>query len=246
MKHILITGASSGLGAALALHYAAHNVLLSLCARHEKRLDDIAQQCRDFGAQVDTIIIDVTDKQAMEKWITNRDHQRPIDLLIANAGISGTSSDLKSAEDVFAVNIGGVVNSVHPILPKMIARNRGQIALMASLAGYRGLPSAPAYSASKCFVKAYGEALRGCHARDQVNINVICPGFVRSRITDQNNFSMPGFMEADIAAAHIAKGLEKNKPVIAFPWFMVFGVWILSLLPGRVFQLLAKRLPAKA
>jgi len=241
MKHILITGASSGIGKALALYYAQEKCLLSICGRDKERLYQVANLCTNLKAEINEKIIDVADKTAMQIWISECDDYEPIDLIIANAGISGESNpDL-----IFDVNMNGVINTIHPILPKMIERKNGQIALISSLAGYRGLPSAPAYSASKNFVKAYGEALRGKHNGDNVKINVICPGFVRSSITDQNTFPMPGFMEGANAAKIIAIGLEKNRAVIAFPWFLVFGSWFLSLLPACIFQWIATKLPSK-
>lgn len=127
----------------------------------------------------------------------------------------------------------------------MVARHFGQIALMSSLAGFRGWPGAPSYSASKGAVRFYGEALRGAVAHTGVKINVICPGFVRSRMTDQNDFPMPFFMEADKAACIIAKGLARNRGRIAFPWQMHFMSWFISILPDALAQKILKRFPEK-
>lgn len=245
MKHVLITGASSGIGKALAIYYADKNVRLTFSGRDEKRLNDVADQCRENGADVDVKVIDVADKDAIEKWILDIDDIVPIDLVIANAGVSGTDDSFESAEYIFDINMNGVVNTIHPILPRMESRGHGQIALISSLAGYCGLASAPAYSASKNFVRAYGDALRGKLATTGVKINVVCPGFVRSRITDQNNFKMPGFMEADQAAKIIANGLDRNRGRIAFPWFMVWGSKFLSMLPYWIFERLVRKLPKK-
>ncbi len=246
MKHILITGASSGIGEALAQYFATPNTRLSICGRDETRLNDIAKRCEGLGAKIHAKIIDVSNKQDMHQWINACDDDAPIDLIIANAGISGVDDSLESAEKIFDINMNGVVNTIHPIIPKMIERTCGQIVLISSLAGYKGLSSAPAYSASKCFVKAYGEALRGRLAPSGVKVHVVCPGFVRSRITDENDFPMPGFMEANKAVKIIALGLSKNKPIIAFPWFMRFGVWFLSALPVILSEWLVNRLPRKS
>jgi len=113
----------------------------------------------------------------------------------------------------------------------MKQRGRGQIAIVSSLAGFRGMPSAPAYSASKAAVKVYGEALRGELHEDGIGVTVVCPGFVKSRITDRNEFHMPFLMEADDAARIILRGLERNRARICFPWPMHAAAWLLGALP---------------
>ena len=120
------------------------------------------------------------------------------------------------------------------------------IAIVSSIAGYHGLPTCPAYSAGKACVKAWGEALRVRLKKENINVSVICPGFVRSRITDQNTCPMPFFMEADKAAKIIADGLAKNKGLIAFPWQLRFVTWLISILPNKISDLIYGRLPDKA
>lgn len=249
MKHIVITGASSGIGKALALEYAAPDIRLALSGRNVDRLKATAEQCRKLGAQVDENAIDVMDRNAMTQWLIDLDTDQNIDLIIANAGITGGSNPSSDWEeitrDIFAVNLAGTLNTILPIIPRMIKRGQGQIALMSSLAGFRGLANAPAYSASKVAVKAYGEALRMRYADEGLKVNVICPGFVNSRITDSNDFKMPMIMKSDKAARLIKKGLRKNKPTIAFPWPMAFGARLLGVLPLWIVDIITRKMAKK-
>ena len=248
-QHILITGASSGIGEALALYYAEKNVTLFLCAQNIERLKSVARRCREKRAEVFAEKIDVTDAAAMENWISRCDQIAELDLVIANAGISAgpgiTGESSETTRKIFAVNVGGVLNTVLPALEKMSPRRRGQIAMLSSLAGYRGLPSAPAYSGSKNAVRAWGEALRGYMKPYGIEVNVICPGFVVSRITAKNKFPMPFLMPADKAATIIAQKLRKNKGRITFPPALAFSAWLMSCLPAPVAEFILTKLPKK-
>lgn len=183
-RHILITGASSGIGAALARHYAGPETRLELGGRDLKRLEEVATACRVDGAAVVPKAVAVTDRSAMREWILATDADAPLDLVIANAGIGvdegfGRGSEAL-ARPVFEVNLDGVLNTVYPAMERMVERGRGQIAFMSSLAGYRGFPDAPAYSASKAAVKALAEAWRLALAPRGIRISVICPGFIET------------------------------------------------------------------
>ncbi|MCB1556236.1 MAG: SDR family NAD(P)-dependent oxidoreductase [Alphaproteobacteria bacterium] len=248
---ILITGASSGIGAALACHYAAPGVTLFLGGRDLKRLEMTADTCREKGATVYQEIVDVTDQDAMACWITQSDETRPLDLMIANAGISGGAGGTKAVEDpeqarrIFDVNLTGILNTIDPVLPRMLARGAGQIALMSSVAGFSGWPQAVAYSASKGAVRLYGEGLRGALASRGVRVNVICPGFVETPMTDVNPFVMPFLMPPDIAARIIARGLARNRGRIGFPWPTYLCAGLLGMLPLSGTLALQTRLPRK-
>jgi short-subunit dehydrogenase len=249
--HIVITGASSGIGAALARLYARPGVMLSLTGRNGERLSEVAQKCRALGAEVSEEAVDVTDAAGMEAFLKRADAQKEIDLIIANAGIGAGTGKKKTGEnpaqveEVFRVNWQGVLNTIHPLLPAMTARGRGQIALMSSLAGFRGWPGAPSYCASKAAVKVYGEGLRGALAGSGVKVNVICPGFVESRMTDENDFPMPFIMPVERAAIIIANGLSRDRGRICFPWHAHAIVWLLNLLPDVLAQQLLRPLPTK-
>lgn len=247
--HIIITGASSGIGEALALAYAGPGVRLGVTGRDAGRLAAVAAACRQRGAEVTTAALDVSDRAAMAAWLAARDDAAPVDLLIANAGISAGTGDGMEGEEqarrIFAVNVDGVLNSVHPLIPRMTARGRGQLALVASVASFRGFPSAPAYCASKAAVRVYGESLRGGLASAGVRVNVICPGFVRSRMTAVNRFPMPFLMDADRAAALIRRGLARDRGRIAFPWPTYAVAWLLAALPPALTDRLLRAAPRK-
>lgn len=232
---IVITGASSGIGEALAIAYADKGVVLHLTGRDGDRLARVAAECRRRGAEVQADIIDVADRASMAAWLKARDAAHPVDLVIANAGVSAGTGRSGESEDqarrIFDVNLNGVLNTVHPLLPPMRRRKRGQIALMASLAGYRGFPGAPAYCASKAAVRVYGEALRGELAADGIVVSVVCPGFVASRMTARNPFPMPFLMDT-VRAAHTIRGrLARGAARVSFPWPMAAAAWLLMALP---------------
>jgi short-subunit dehydrogenase len=248
-RSLLITGASSGIGEALALAYAAPGVTMALGGRDAARLDGVAAACRRRGATVQAAVLDVTDAAAMARWIDAVDIATPLDLVIANAGIgAGTGGGFESAGQtraVFAVNLDGVLNTVLPLIPRFIVRRRGQIALMSSLASFRGFPGAPTYCASKAALRIWGEGLRGDLHQHGVEVSVICPGFVVSRMTARNKFRMPLLMSAERAAAIIKRGLARNRGRIAFPFPLYFAVWLFSTLPPVLTDPLFRMLPKK-
>lgn len=250
LAHVLITGASSGIGTALALAYARPGALLSLAGRDEARLNEVAAAAQSRGAEVNATVLDVRDRDAMAAWAIAADQRRPIDLVIANAGISGgTHGGPESADQtraVFAVNLDGVLNTVLPLIPRMTARKAGQIALISSLAGHRGFPGAPAYCGSKAAVKVWGESLRGELSAHGVKVNVVMPGFIKSPMTDVNDFPMPFLMSAERAAEIIRHGLEKDRARIAFPWPMAMLAWFVATLSPAILDPLLRTLPKKS
>jgi short-subunit dehydrogenase len=249
-RSILITGASSGIGAALAAIYAAPGVRLVLGGRDEARLEAVAMLCRQAGAAVEQATIDVTNREALIHWATQADVRQAIDLCVVNAGISaGTAKGWEQAQqthEIFAVNLEGACNTALAVIPPMLRRGRGQIALMSSLASFRGFPGAPAYCASKAALRVWGEALRGDLWDAGIRVSVICPGYVESPMTARNDFPMPFLMPSDRAARIIKRGLGRDRARIAFPWPLYFGTWLLSLLPPGLTDPLLRNLPKKA
>lgn len=250
MPHsILITGASAGIGAALARHYATPGTNLLLMGRDRRRLDIVAAACEAKGARVDTALVDVLDRAAMHAAITVFDDRHPIDLAIANAGMStGSTRDggLEPADasyDLMQVNVLGALNAVHPVLGRMSARGSGQIALIASIAALIGLPDSPSYCASKSALLTYGLALRDKLRPRGVKITVVCPGFVTTAMSAKVTGWKPFEVSADRAAEIIATRLRRNPDVLAFPRLLATSSRIGALLPGplRRFFLLAFR-----
>lgn len=234
---IVLTGASSGIGEALALDYAAPGVALALTGRDSERLETVAVACRAKGATVVAETIDVTDRERLLPWLTAFDEAHPVDLVLANAGISidkdnSSLDDFSIIRKTLDVNINGVLNTVEPLIHPMMTRKRGQIGIVSSLAGFIGLPYSASYNASKAAVRVWGESIRYVLKKDGIGVSVICPGFVVSRITADAPFPMPFMMTASRASSIIRRGLAANKPRIAFPIGTKAGVWLGSVLPG--------------
>lgn len=248
-RNILITGASSGIGEALARAYARPGVFLALAGRDSTRVSQVGAACREQGAEVVAAVRDVTAAADLAAWIRDLDQTHPFDLVIANAGISaGTGGGGESPEQtrrIVEVNVDGVVNTVTPLIGPMSARGRGQIALMASLASFRGFPGAPTYCATKAWVRVWGEGLRAELAPRGVAVSVICPGFVTTRMTQSNPFPMPFLMSAERAAWIIIRGLARNRSRIAFPWRLYAMLRLITALPAGLTDALLRLAPRK-
>ena len=250
----LITGASSGIGEAIALACAARGDRLFICGRNAERLSAVAAACRERGATVQEQVLDVTDEDATRRWLQECDAAAPLDRVFSNAGVSTGVENEANSRRTFAINVGGCVNTVLPTIELFRKRKPAdggpipghpQIVITASIAGYGPLKACPAYSATKSCVKTWGLSLRGMLAPEGIRVSVVCPGFVRSRLTDGNTCPMPFFMEADKAAKIILRRADKNIGVIAFPWPMRLATWWLSTLPYRFNELINRLLPKK-
>ncbi|RAS23419.1 SDR family NAD(P)-dependent oxidoreductase [Paraburkholderia bryophila] len=239
-RHIVITGASAGLGRALAHAYAAPGVVLGLIGRDAGRLDAVAEACRAQGAQVDTGRIDVREGAAMQAWLDQFDDCHPIELLIANAGAAST---LASAQDweglartaaIVDTNFYGAIHAALPVIARMRPRKSGQVALISSIAALRGMAISPAYCASKSAIKAYGDSVRPILARDGVRMSIVLPGFVKTAMSDVFPGDKPFLWSAEKAAKHIQRKLQNGRAEIAFPGLLAFGMRLLPLLPAVV------------
>jgi short-subunit dehydrogenase len=248
-KTIIITGASSGLGAALAVKYSNAGNNLFLFARSEERLYKTALICKNNGASVTTIIADVTDASTMQNHLDKIAEQHSVDIVVACAGVSAGTLDgpetLTQVNKIFSTNVNGVINTVMPLIPYMIRKKSGNIVIISSMAGMLGLSSAPSYSASKGAVRMFSDALNGYLKTYNVHVSNVIPGYIKTPMTAVNQFPMPFQISADKAAEKIIHAVERNKGVIAFPMSIYFVMKILNLLPSRLISYINSKLPGK-
>jgi short-subunit dehydrogenase len=236
-RTIVITGASSGIGRALAMEYAGKGTTLGLLGRDTQRLEAVAAACRQLGATVHTGSIDVHDAGAMVGWLQAFDAGHAVDLLIASAGIvSGTSpgqhaESLADGLRVIDVNLKGAMTTVSALADRMRTRRSGHLVLVSSLAGLAPQPDLPSYSASKAGLVAYGAALRARLRRDGVAVSVVCPGYVESPLLRRQRSAKPFTWSAQQAARYIRSRLDKRRRLIAFPWQLALGIRLLPLAP---------------
>ena len=240
-RSVLITGASSGIGRALALAYAAPGVHLALIGRDAGRLEATAQAARDKGASVEAGTIDVRDRVAMAAWIASADKASPLDLAIANAGITTGLGPGELAEDpeavraIIATNLVGVLNTAEPLIAPMAARGRGQLAFVGSIAGLHGLPYSPAYCLTKAAVHAYAESIRPRLEARGIIVSLIVAGFVKTPLNDSISAVKPGELTDTAAAALIKRRLAKGHATIAFPVLLHAAAVAGRFLPDRVY-----------
>lgn len=235
-RAIVITGASGGLGAALAQAYAGHNVVLGLIGRNGTALAHVADACRMAGANVEVMVCDVRAREPLAAHLRAFDRAHRLDLVVANAGVALPEDGDEAIREVLDVNLAGALNTILPLMPDMVARGSGQIAFVSSLAALSPLADAAAYSASKAALLAYGLALRQKLAPAGVRVSVICPGFVRTGMGARYKGWRPLEMSAEAAAGRIVAGLARNRALVAFPWPLYAATRLGTVVPERVLR----------
>jgi short-subunit dehydrogenase len=219
----VITGASSGIGWALAKVLAAKKWKVGLIARRLEKLHELAGDIREAGGSVAVAAADVGDRPQILSAVEEvRAQLGPVDLLIANAGVGMPTLldpiNIGDVEQMVRVNLLGVVYAIEAVMPEMLQHGRGHLAAVSSLAAYKGLPGESGYCASKAALSTYMDGLR-IHLRDRgIAVTTVCPGFVRTPMTDVNNFHMLWLLEADEAARRIVWAIERRRKVYNFPW----------------------------
>jgi short-subunit dehydrogenase len=241
---VFITGASSGIGAALARHYGARGATLGLLAR---RIEPLQALAGEFSGNHGVYAVDVGDAAALAAAAADFMQRFGVpDLVIANAGISvGTLTQEAGDHDailrVFEVNVFGLINSLAPFVTAMTAAGRGTLAGVASVAGIRGLPGAGAYSASKAAVISYLESLRVELRGSGVRVVTVAPGYIATPMTAVNDYPMPFILPVDVAARRIARVIDSGRSYAVVPWQMAIVARVLRLLPNGVFDALFAR-----
>ncbi|MEM9147173.1 MAG: SDR family NAD(P)-dependent oxidoreductase [Pseudomonadota bacterium] len=233
---VWVTGASGGIGRAVALALAAEGWTVWTTARGAEKLDALAAEAKGPG-EIRPLPGDVTDTAAMEATVAQITRDAPLAMAILNAGIykpmRAQTFDAAAAAQTFDVNLSGVANGLAPAMRHMIERGRGHLVLTASVAGYRGLPNAAAYSATKAGLIAMAEALAMDLVDLGVRISVVNPGFVETEATSVNDFKMPMLMQPEEAAQRIVSGLKRPGFEIRFPWQFAAVLRLVGLLPNR-------------
>ncbi len=249
---VLLTGAAHGIGRATAMALARRGTPLGLIDRDGPALAALAQELEDSGATVAEAVADVTDRDAMQRAVaTITARIGPIEVLVACAGI-GTLTlvpnlDIATLRHTLDVNVVGVAQSIEAVLPGMVARGRGHLIAVASVAGYRGFPWMISYSASKAALIAYLEAMRPGLSRRGVTVTTVCPGFVRTRLSTNVPYRQPVKMiEPEDAARHLVRAVERRPRNCIFPWDMRIGVAILKYMPDPFFDRLMRWYGPKA
>lgn len=238
-----ITGASAGIGRATALALADKGWTVWATARSAEKLEALAAE---RPGKIRALPCDVTDRAAMAAAVATIEAESPLALTILNAGLyipmRAQEFDAGEAAKTFDVNLNGVANGLDPVLKSMIARRDGHVAITASVAGYRGLPRAAAYAATKAALINMAECLAYDLIDLNVRISVICPGFVKTEATDVNDFDMPFVIETEEAARRIVTGLEKPGFEIAFPTRFEMLLKTIGLLPNRAYLAVMRKL----
>lgn len=248
---VFLSGASSGLGAAFARHYAAPGVALGLVARRAEALAALAEEFRASGAEVAVYALDVTDAAGLQAAAQDFIGRFGIpDIVIANAGISvgtlgGDAADLAAVRRVLDVNVYGLAATLAPFVAPMRAAGQGRLVGIASVAGIRGLPGAGAYSASKAAAITYLESLRLEMHGSGVKVVTICPGYIATPMTAINPYPMPFLLPAEEAIRRFARVIERGSSYAVVPWPMGIVAKALRLLPNRLYDRLFAKAPGK-
>lgn len=245
---VFITGASSGIGESLARLYASRGYQLGLVARRKEILDKLATE---LAPQPAIYAVDVRDAASLKQAAADFMSRFGVpDIVVANAGVSrGTltemEDDLKAFQEIFDINVMGMVNTFHPFITPMRDAGKGKLAGIASVAGFRGIPGGGAYSASKAAAIKYCESLRVELRGSGVSVVTICPGYIRTPMTAVNRFKMPFLIGVDEAVVRFARAIDNGTSFTVIPWTMGLAARVLRVLPNWLYDRIFSRMPRK-
>jgi short-subunit dehydrogenase len=239
--HVLITGASSGIGRALALEFARQGYPVGLVARRTEALESLAQEVRSAGGTAELAAADVGSEPALTAAVASLEAaQGPVEILVANAGISRkvTAAQLNLADLalVMEVNYLGAVRAAAAVLPGMLERGRGQLVVVSSVAAFRGLPGSGAYSASKAAISNFWEALRGELREVGIACTTIHPGYIDTPLTQKNKYPMPFLVDVNVAARKMVRGIQARKRQVNLPWQMIALMTLVRHMPDWIYD----------
>ncbi len=235
-RTVAITGASSGIGRALAIALAKANARVGAIARRSNRLDGLVGEIRASGGTIEARTCDASDRQSTISAIRGiAEKLGPIDVLIANAGLGRTAGadpmNVGDFERMVRINLLGVAYAFEAVMEPMLTRQGGHLVAISSLAAYKGLPGSAGYCATKAAVNTYCEGLRIELRNRGIAVTCVCPGFVRTEMTAGKTHPMPLVMDADAAAKRIIRALERRPGVYNFPWRMTLALKVVRWLP---------------
>ncbi|MEE8437503.1 MAG: SDR family NAD(P)-dependent oxidoreductase [Candidatus Neomarinimicrobiota bacterium] len=239
-KIIFITGASSGLGKALALAYARQGAILGLAARRESLLKLLAQECKSLGGIPHVFKLDVRNradcKLTAEKFM---EKTGGIDIVYANAGIGGgddiINGDAAAVYNIISTNLLGVINTLIPFIPAMKSRRKGILVNISSAASFMPLPFHGGYSGSKAALRMLADSWRITLSKYNIQVTTICPGFIHTPMTEKNRYRI-FLLQAPEAADKIKRAVERGVKTYLFPWQMAFMIPVLNLIPERIIR----------
>ena len=245
-NNVFITGASSGIGEYVAYEYAKQGATIGLAARRKKVLEKVSAKCEELGGKPTVYEVDVsnqsTTKNAIDDFIAK---SSGIDIVIANAGISGkvdlSNGDSTEINRMLSTNILGVTNTVIPALPTMIKQQSGKVAVVSSIAGFRGLPGRSGYSASKVAVRFMANSWRSSFIKDGISFTTICPGFIDTDMTNKHKYHMPFLMGVDVFAKKMINAIEKKKKTYIVPWQWRFIIPLIKAVPEWFLNFVASK-----
>ena len=246
-RRVWVTGAGRGIGEALARYFCQSGVDVLASSRSVAELEHLQNELQQAPGKLLVAPLDICNAEQVNSYFSDWQAQEMLpDLVILNAGTHDPfpveEFSAGRCQRLLEVNLQGTLNCLDPVLERFRQQGQGQIAVMASVAGYRGLPTAAAYGASKAALINLCEALRLDLSDSGVKLQLINPGFVRTPLTDKNDFHMPALISADTAATEIIRGLQSDRFEISFPWRFVFWLKLLRLLPYSWYFKLVTRL----